>query len=205
MCIFLRFCAAPGFQNGIGEDVGVHQTTVSRVIGEMAQIISGRAHEWIQFPSTDEEIRAAQNQWEAKNRFPFAIGVIDCTHIRIKKPSSQSDEYICRKGFHSINVQATCDGNEWFTSLDVSYPGSIHDSRVLRNSSIYTIIGNAQSLIRSKTLFNDALQKLPRNSEVSPQRTNNKQHAKARSIIERTIGVQKNRFRCLLQARALHY
>nr|CAH7750834.1 unnamed protein product [Callosobruchus chinensis] len=33
-------------------------------------------------------------------------------------------------GYHSINVQATCNADEWFTSVDASWPGSVHDSRI---------------------------------------------------------------------------
>nr|XP_036213841.1 uncharacterized protein LOC118680020 [Bactrocera oleae] len=45
-----------------------------------------------------------------------------------------------------------------------------------------------------------------RNSEEGFQRSfYNKQNVRGRNIDERTISVLKNRFRCLLQARALHY
>ncbi|XP_037930966.1 putative nuclease HARBI1 [Teleopsis dalmanni] len=78
--------------------------------------------------------------WNTKYKMPFAIGAIDCTHFKIKKPLNNSDEYICGKGFYSINVQATCNANELFTSVDVSWPGSVHDSRILKNSSVHNVI-----------------------------------------------------------------
>ena len=56
--------------------------------------------------------------------FLTAIGAIDCTHIGILKPKLHGDEYINRKGKSTLNIQATCDAKEMFTSVDVSWPGS---------------------------------------------------------------------------------
>nr|CAH7757232.1 unnamed protein product [Callosobruchus chinensis] len=45
--------------------------------------------------------------------------------------------FLSVKGYHSINVQATCNADEWFTSVDATWPGSIHDSRTWSNSNIF--------------------------------------------------------------------
>ncbi|GBP98310.1 Putative nuclease HARBI1 [Eumeta japonica] len=42
-------------------------------------------------------------------------------------------------------------------------------------------------------------------AEGSPESVFNEQHSRGRSIIERTFGLLKARFRCLLAARELHY
>ena len=39
--------------------------------------------------------------------FPNIIGVIDGTHIRIKRPTRQPDAYVNRKKFHSLNTQVS--------------------------------------------------------------------------------------------------
>lgn len=38
---------------------------------------------------------------------PRIIGVIDCTHIRIKAPIKDPESYFNRKKFHSLNTQVS--------------------------------------------------------------------------------------------------
>ena len=66
------------------------------------------------------------------------MGVIDATHIRIVPPTGESKpDYYCRKQHYSINTQAVVGENLKFIDVATGAPGSIHDSRVLRNSSIF--------------------------------------------------------------------
>ncbi|CAH1973924.1 unnamed protein product [Acanthoscelides obtectus] len=60
----------------------------------------------------------AKRIWQSMYKFPTAIGVIDCTHIGILKPNRHGDEFIDRKEKPTLNVQATCDAREMFTSVD---------------------------------------------------------------------------------------
>ncbi|RZB39581.1 DDE Tnp 4 domain containing protein [Asbolus verrucosus] len=66
----------------------------------------------------------------------------DCMQTEIKKIhlGLHGHEHICRKGFASINVQATYKANEIFTSVCAEWPGSVHDSRIWRNSSICQLL-----------------------------------------------------------------
>ena len=69
--------------------------------------------------------------------FPGVLGAIDCSHIRIQAPKSQNKQaYICRKGYTSMNVQAVADANYMFLNIVAKWPGSVHDSRVFRNSGL---------------------------------------------------------------------
>jgi hypothetical protein len=133
---------------------------------------------------------------------PGAIGAIDCSHFQILKPSAQNkgDEYINRKIYPSINVQATCNANEVFTSVDARWPGSVHDSRIFRNSDIYQVLKSTQAY--GHYLIGDSgygiapwlLTPFPSHTTSPSERNYNKIYAKDRVIIERCFGMLKRRF-----------
>lgn len=197
MKIFLRYVADPGFQSGIGEEVGVHQTTVSRTVAMVMEKIIAKAHMWIKFPSSQNAIDEAKQLWQTEFSFPSAIGVVDCTHIKILKPAVHGDEYINRKGYSSLNVQATCDAREVFTSVDVSWPGSVHDSRIWKNSDARTSLRqfNDAVLLGDDGYGIEPWLMTPYRNPVEPmQRAYNRLFKRERVIIERCFGQLKRRF-----------
>lgn len=140
--------------------------------------------------------------WQSKYMFPNTIGAIDCTHILLKKPTLHGDEYVNRKGLCSINVQATCDAYGRFTSVDCSWPGSVHDSRIWRNSDCYQIMANND--VNAILLGDDGYGLAPwlmtpfRNPTTNAQRAYNRLHKTERVIIEHTFGQVKQRFPILM-------
>jgi nuclease HARBI1 len=103
----LRYFANPGFQSGVANEMGLHKSTVSKTIWSTVKAIVQKGDDWIRFPNTVEEVSRAKLNWRTERGFPCTLGAIDCTHIRVEKPPLFADEYVNRKGFFSINVQAT--------------------------------------------------------------------------------------------------
>ena len=58
---------------------------------------------------------------------PGVIGAIDGTHVRVQRPSVNEQDYVNRKGFHSINVQVrlSCNSHiivpQWHLHLTCQY------------------------------------------------------------------------------------
>lgn len=69
-------------------------------------------------------------------------GAIDGSHIRIDKPVEDPDSYINRKQYFSIHVQGTVNHDMKFIDVFIGYPGSVHDARVLKNSTLYNDLHN---------------------------------------------------------------
>ena len=60
----------------------------------------------IKFPSNDNDTTRTNVGFHFIAGFPNVLGAIDDTHIPIAAPNADKHLYICRKGYHSINVQA---------------------------------------------------------------------------------------------------
>ncbi|CAH1993151.1 unnamed protein product [Acanthoscelides obtectus] len=130
MEIFLRNLGDPGFQQGVAVDLDVNQSTVSRTLITVSEAIYSKRNNWITFPNTNDLLGVAINERANTKRMPSIIGAIDCTHVKITKPQIYGDEYVNRKGICSINVQATCNAKEIFTSVDATWPGSTYSRKL---------------------------------------------------------------------------
>ncbi|CAH1974347.1 unnamed protein product [Acanthoscelides obtectus] len=139
----------------------------------------------------------AKRIWQSMYTFQTAIDVTDCTHIGILKPNRPGDDYINRKGKTTLNVQATCDAREMFTSVAVSWPGSVHDSRIWRNSQTRSQVINKANVVLlgyDGSGIEPCLMTPFRNPTPGAEINYNKLLKYERVIIERRFGQLKCRF-----------
>lgn len=171
---------------------------MSQTVHYVCNQIVARGNEWIHFPANDEEMEAAKELWKQKHAFPHAIGAIDCTLIPIKKPSIHGDEYVCRKQYSAINVQATCNGMEMFTSVDATWAGSVNDARIWRTSIIKGIM--ERNTCGALLLGDEGYPLTPwlmtvyREADTAAKQAYNALHILDRTTIERIFGQLKRRF-----------
>lgn len=198
VCIALRFFATGSMQLSLGAWIHVEQSTVSRVLWKVTRAIIANFPET--FVINPEKNKAG---FFEKYKIPNIFGAIDCTHIKIQRPPDHHhpDEYLNRKNYYSFNVQAVCDSDCIFTDIVVAWPGSVHDSRIFKNSNLYNRqnTGEINGILLGDSGY--ALSPFLLTPFSEPQcfgeERYNKIHKKARCTIERSFGQLKRRFHCL--------
>ena len=205
VCAGLLYLSTGSFQSCVGEAIGVSQETVSRCYWKFVSAVIQQHSQTITFGNTEN----IQTAFHEISRLPQICGAIDCTHIRIVRPSGAffPDEYINRKGWCSINVQAVCDRQGRFLDVAAEWPGSTHDSRIFKNSNLFNRLCSGE--------FNDGylvgdggyplysfLMTPYRNPADGRQLAFNRSLSRARVNIEMAFGRVKRRFACLY--RTLH-
>ena len=134
------------------------------------------------------------------------VGAIDGTYIAIPGPTQHQENYINRKGFHSIVAQVVCDHEIRFISVNAGWPGSVHDAHVYRNTKIGKRIIDGTILPDEYHLVGDAAYPLSQNlmtpfkdfgTLTREQQKYNFVHSSTRMVVKRSIGQLKGRLRKL--------
>ena len=143
------------------------------------------------------------NAFMNKKGFPSIIGALDGTHIKIKAPHDHGADYINRKRYYSVILQAVCQADLQFTDVYSGWPGRVHDARVLRNSPLWE---RGATLCGAYLIVADGAYPC-RRWLLTPYRNNghltrdevkyNECLSGSRVVIENAFGILKGRFRRL--------
>ena len=148
LAIVLYYLSSTAEYRTIANLFGVSTSFVCSCIKEVSIVIVQKMKtKFITIPKR-EEVKEIMRIYKDKWQFPMCTGAIDGTHIPIIAPVVDHADYVNRKGYHSIVMQAVVDSKYLFRDVVVGWPGSVHDARIFSNSGLYKK-GNEKALFSS--------------------------------------------------------
>ncbi|XP_065942736.1 putative nuclease HARBI1 [Magallana gigas] len=139
LLIYVKYVSTQITLQTIADIFGVCEATVFNLVKRISSVICSELMPLhIKWP-TGHRVQRTINEFQQLKGFPGVLGATDGSHIPIRSPTEHQENYINRKGFHSIILQAVCDAKMHFLDVYCGWPGSVHDSRVLKNSSLYAL------------------------------------------------------------------
>ncbi|XP_049789178.1 putative nuclease HARBI1 isoform X1 [Schistocerca nitens] len=213
----LHFLGHGSVQKGVGADnvAAMSQPSVSRCIDEVVKALNVPAvlRAGVPFPDTREErFRIMQRNFRCSS-IHGVIGYVEGAHVIIAAPDVHEEQYVNRHGTHSLNVQVACDSDMMIINILARYPGSSSDSFVWASSALRSKIeelyrgGEECWLLGDSGYPNEPWLHIPVTDPLpnSREASFNQAHMIAISIVKKTIGHLRNRFRCLNKHRVLEY
>ncbi|RVE54817.1 hypothetical protein evm_000584 [Chilo suppressalis] len=203
--IFLSFMGNTETLTPIASRFDISISSTFRVVRKIVAWILTKLNEAIKWPNDYDEITSICNSFYTKTGISDVLGVIDTTHIKIKKLKN-GREYNNNKGYYSIILQATVDSNLRFTNIFCGEPGSNSCTQVLKKSPLYVTASDNRSMLFPHNTFlvgHSGYPTLPwllppfrENKRLTTyQRQLNCKHLQSRKISNRAFSLLKGRFR----------
>lgn len=192
----------------IADKFGVSESSVCRCLSNvMFWLVEDYGSVFIRWPKGSAAAVVVEG-FRDKRGIDCVIGAIDGCHVPIACPQQQPADYVNRKGFYSVILQAVCDHTLSFTDIYIGWPGSVHDARVFSNSPLGTALERDPDSVCPNGLFlqGDAAYPLKEtlltpfkdNGHLTPEHNYyNFCHSSTRMSIERALGLLKGRLRRL--------
>ncbi|XP_020878771.1 putative nuclease HARBI1 [Arabidopsis lyrata subsp. lyrata] len=222
VAMFLRICGHNEVQRDVGLRFGRNQETVQRKFREVLTATELLACDYIRTPTRQELYRIPERLQVDRRYWPYFsgfVGAMDGTHVCVKVKLELQGMYWNRHDNASMNIMAICDLNMLFTYIWNGAPGSCHDIAVLQmaqqSDSKFPLPPSEKYYLVDSGYPNKqgflALYRSSRNRVVRyhmsqfyygpPPRNKhelfNQCHASLRSVIERTFGVWKKKWRII--------
>lgn len=202
ICIALHWLGNGGQYHVISDAHGVSKASVCRCVRSVVYAVNE-----IKFPQVvtwPENILNVSAGFFAKAGFPQVIGCVDGTLVKIDSPTENEPAFVDRNGNHSVNCMIVCGPNLEIYYVSANWPGSVHDARVLRNSTLFQRMEEGWRPIPNAVLLGDSgyplLEWLMTPIEVNidvASAAYNRAHKRTRRLVENSIGILKEKFPCL--------
>lgn len=203
LCIALHWFGSGCQFHAIGDMHGVSKASVFRCVHSVVETVNMiKFQQTVNWPRNP--VTVAQDFYAVAG-FPNVSGVVDGTLICIDAPTENEADFVDRHGNHSINCLFVCGPDYTFYYVCANWPGSVHDARVLRNSTLATRMDNGWRPFPQAIILGDSAYPL-KNWLIPPHRQNpvdeahaefNRRHKSTRRIIENALGILKEKFPCL--------
>lgn len=200
MLMLLWYMASLDRISSIADRFGVSESTASYSIRNLLRFFHDYlVDRMIVWPNAAELVEM-QEMYEDLKNFPGVCGMIDGTHIPIRKPSVRGTDYYNRKDYYSVILQGVVVEDMRFTNVYAGFPGKVHDARVFRHSPLFNM---GQNFCGNGHLLGDSaypnigwlLTPFRDNGNLTEnQRRYNVTHSSIRSTVERAFGLLKGRF-----------
>lgn len=183
---------------------GVSAGSVDKFTKRVIKALLNLKHRYLRFPDAQERRKIAKRVGR-RYGFDGCVGFVDGTHILFnQRPGVDGETYFTRKNRYAMNAQIVCDDKRFIRYVYTGWPGSVHDSRAWRASSIWNrpgIFFSAKQYLLADSAY--ALSKWCMKPYTEPaasiprNRRFNLLFSKARVVNEHTIGILKNRWASL--------
>ena len=94
----LYYLSDEGKMRKIVNAFSLGKSTVSKVIREVCKSISINLKCLIKLPNTINEVNEMVSKFYLVHGFPQCFGAVDGSHVNIKKPKTNANDYMDRKG-----------------------------------------------------------------------------------------------------------
>jgi len=102
----------------------IGKSTVCEIVVQVCNaIVQFLLPRYIRLPQPAQEIRERIDESRDRVGFPQVVAYVDGCCIPVKAPQNNPEDYVNRKGFHSIILQGLVDTNYLFLDVCIGWPG----------------------------------------------------------------------------------